>query len=136
MRSCETETRNPMSIGCGRHKFSGRSSWFRMPALGSQASRFIEGDARVVANIHVVVVNPRRPLAGEIDLGARGSARKCKSSRQQTLWSSFQRGSLARHGVGSHPEASGIFLKCAWVMRGSMRYCGSVTTVVTTSQVL
>jgi len=26
MRSCDTETRNPMSIGCGLHKFSGKSS--------------------------------------------------------------------------------------------------------------
>src|SRR5690242_21091985 len=30
-----------------------------------------------------------------------------------------QRGSSARHGVGSQPEPSAIFLKCAWVMEGS-----------------
>src|ERR1700691_4220641 len=42
-------------------------------------------------------------------------------------------GYFASHGVGFHPAASGNFLKCVLVMNGCVRYCGSVTIVVTTS---
>src|SRR2546427_7907257 len=104
-----------------------------MPALGSQASRVIEWDSRVVANIHGLVINPGRPLAGEINLGA---GRPARQHHQQERQNKSHRGSSTRHGVGSHPELSGSFLKCAWVISGSMRYCGSVTTDVTASQVL
>src|SRR5207247_7900691 len=106
---------------------------FRMEALGPEAARFIEWDARVVADIHGLVVNPGRPLAGEINLCAGQTARE---HHQEESQNKSHRGSSTRHGVGSHPELSGSFLKCAWVMSGSMRYCGSVTTAVTASQVL
>src|SRR5438046_1279326 len=99
---------------------------FRMKALRPETSRLVERDPGVVADVHVVVVHARRPFAGEIDLG---DCRPARERQQQK-----QRGSLARHGVGSHPDASGIFLKCACMMSGSIRYRGSVTIVVTTSQ--
>src|SRR5687768_4895550 len=95
-----------------------------MPRFGSEAARLIQRDAGVVADIYVRVVNPRRPLAGEIDLGAGGPARYEENKEQQNRESHLgvpQRGSSARHGVGSHPDASGSFLKCACMMRGSMR---------------
>src|SRR5207249_6853404 len=101
---------------------------FRMKALGSQTPRLIQRDAGVVADVHVVVVDARRPLAGEIDLSA------CRPARERQQEEN-QRGSFVRHGVGSHPDASGSFLKCACMISGSIRYCGSVTIVVTTSQV-
>src|SRR2546427_13202984 len=40
-----------------------------MPTLRSQPSRFIEWNSGIVAHIHAIVVNPRRPLAGYIRLG-------------------------------------------------------------------
>ena len=72
-----------MSIGCGRHKILRKIELLRMPALGSQAPRFVERDARVVADIHRLVVNPRRPLAGEIDLCAGRPARSSTTRSEQ-----------------------------------------------------
>src|ERR1041385_6003320 len=112
----------------GTAQVLGKVELIRMPALRPQPSRLVDGDARVIADVHVRVVDTRRPLAGEIDLRERRPARECKQQENQ-------RGSFARHGVGSHPDASGSFLKCACMMSGSIRYCGSVTIVVTTSQV-
>src|SRR5438445_8291662 len=40
-----------------------------MPTLRSQPPRFIEWNSGIVAHIHPIVVNPRRPLAGYIRLG-------------------------------------------------------------------
>jgi hypothetical protein len=36
-------------------------------------------------------------------------------------------------GCASHPAASGSFLKCVLVMKGMVKYCGSFTSVDTTS---
>src|SRR5262245_61031006 len=100
----------------------------RMPALRPQSSRLVDRDARVVADVHVRVVDTRRPLACQIDLRMRGPADEQEEQKNQ-------RGSFALHDVGSHPDASGSFLKCACMMSGSIRYCGSLTSVVTTSHV-
>src|SRR5258705_6367427 len=100
---------------------------FRMKALRSQTPRLVQRDAGVVADVHMVVIDAWRPLTGEIDLSARRPAREREQQENQ-------RGSFVRHGVGSHPDASGSFLKCACMRRGSIRYCGSVIIVVTTSQ--
>ena len=153
-----------MSTGCGRHKFSGQVGEIGMPALSPQPPRLVDGDSGIVAHVHSVVVNPRRPLAGNVRLGLCRPARQhheeqqkrqnrhrfalhlCEShplilspnacSRAAVHSGPDQRGSSARHCVGSHPEASATFLKCACVKSGSTRYCGSVVTVVTVSQVL
>ncbi len=38
------------------------------------------------------------------------------------------------HASGFHGELSGIFLKCVLVINGVVKYCGSFTSVLTTSQ--
>src|ERR1700684_3271225 len=43
---------------------------------------------------------------------------------------------FAAHGVGFQPVASACFLNCELVMKDESMNCGSVTTVVTISQVI
>src|SRR5687768_6247099 len=54
--------------------------------------------------------------------------------READLPEPHHRGSSTRHGVGSQPDRSGIFLNGYVVAYGCVRYCGSVTIEVTTSQ--
>ena len=58
---------------------------------------------------------------------------QCSSYVSTSVPQERYRGCSARHGVGSHPDASGIFLKCVVVTNGCVRYRGSVTIEVTTS---
>src|SRR5262245_26555306 len=109
-------------------KVFGKVELIGMPALRSQSCRLSDRDTRVVTDVHMSVVDARRPLACQIDLCTRGSARGEEKQKNQ-------RGSFALHGVGSQPDASGSFLKCACMRSGSIKYCGSVTIVVTASQV-
>src|SRR5262249_4665434 len=69
-----------------------------------------------------------RPRAHEFEL--RGRLACCKNGEKQrdSRASGYQ---LDEHGVGSHLEPSGSFLKCGLTMYGPVRYTGSSTTVVT-----
>src|SRR5215510_7084125 len=109
-------------------KVFGKVELIRVPALRPQSSRLVDRNARVVADVHMRVIDTRRPLACQIDLRTHRPAREQKEQKNQ-------RGSFALHGVGSHPDASGSFLKCACMRSGSIRYCGSLTIVVTASHV-
>jgi hypothetical protein len=62
-----------------------------------------------------------RPPAGQLGLTV---------SRKYTACGSY----LAEHASGFQGALSGSFLKCVLVINGTLRYCGSFTSVLTTSQ--
>src|SRR5688572_2901181 len=110
-----------------------------MPRHCSEAPFLVERHTRVIPDVHMSVVVPRPPFAGEVHLRmyrATGHQQQQEQRDRHSHLALPQHGSLARQSVGSHPEASSSFLKCECMMSGSLRYCGSITTVVTSSQVL
>ena len=68
MRSCDGDTRKPVVDRMRPAEIFRKIELIGVPGHRSQSSFFVERHARVVADVHVGVVVPRTPFAGEIDL--------------------------------------------------------------------
>src|SRR3954471_18190477 len=98
---------------------------------GPRAGLVGEGKPEVVHGHRIVldVFGPQgRPRAGKLELRRRPA--RCKHDEQKCTEraAGYQ---VEEHGVGSHLEPSGSFLKCGLTMYGPVRYSGSSTIVVT-----
>src|SRR3984957_21017209 len=110
---------------------------------GLGAAGIVEGKTRPVvgvgtgAALQVVFVLLGSPGSRQIDLRQRGESHAQQYRQTKDCFIAGHVSSpvlyhLAEHSEGFHPVSSASFLKCELMMKGSRRYVGSVTTMVTT----
>src|SRR6185436_14047739 len=100
----------------------------RAAFVGQRQAQVVHGQ-RIV--LHVLGAD-RPPRAGELELRRRAAG--AEQDHQQAEPDDGHGAAcyqVDEHGVGSHFEPSGSFLKCGLVTYGAFKYTGSSTTMLT-----